>query len=119
MQNKMMTKAGSVALMALMGLSAFVTAQTLNRTPNEIAKRGPLTPKPTVQLGCATKAKEMNQSIMVTNTTNQMVKKGTVISYTIFNQKGNFTLAKDLAPNAQLEQQSLSYQGNQGCKAWF
>jgi hypothetical protein len=103
MQNKM-TQAGTMALMALMGFSAFVTAQTLRKVPNEPVKRGPIATKPVVQLGCATKAKEMNESITVTNTSGQTIKKGTTISYTIHTQKGSFKLASDLAPNATLKQ---------------
>ena len=118
MQNKL-TKTGTMALMALLGFSAFVAAQTMSRVPNEPAKRGPVATKPMVQLGCATKAKEMNESITVTNTTGQMIKKGTTISYTIYTQKGSFKLASDLAPNASLMQASVPYQGNQGCKAWY
>ena len=118
MQDKL-TKAGTVALMALMGFSAFVAAQTLSRVPNGPVKRGPIVVKPTVQLGCATKAKEMNESITVTNTTAQTVKKGTTISYTIYTQKGSFKLSSDLAPHASLLQASVPYQGNQGCKAWY
>jgi hypothetical protein len=118
MQDKL-TKTGTVALMALMGFSAFVTAQTMRKLPNEPVKRGPIVTKTTVQLGCATKAKEMNESITVTNPTAQTVKKGTTISYTIHTQKGSFKLASDLAPNASLVQASVPYQGNQGCKAWY
>jgi hypothetical protein len=125
MQNKLMTL--TTAASALLGLSVFVVAQSkrnsefaTNRViPSAIKKMPPKNPVFTMQLGCATKAKEMNQFITVTNTTDQLLKKGTLITYEISAQKGSFKLMNDLSPNAKLVQESFGYEGNQGCKAWY
>lgn len=114
MKSKLFTL--TATLIALMGLSVLVAAQGKAKIV------GPLkvnTPRMLTNLKCDPYNKEMNQKIILTNNTANVVKKGTVIKYSISNLTGNFTLASDLAVNGQITPQTVSYQGQPSCKAWF
>ena len=120
MKSKLFTL--TVTMIALMGLSLLVSAQVRKQNNAPIVSKAPViakAPNATTYLKCEPYNKEMNQKIFLTNNTANVIKKGTVVKYTISGLNANLTLASDLAVNATITPTSVPYQGQPSCKAWF
>lgn len=121
MKSKLFTL--TVTMIALMGLSLLVSAQVRKQNNAPVVSKAPTiakAPNALTYLKCEPYNKEMNQKIFLTNNTANVIKKGTVVKYSINgNGNGNLTLGSDLAVNATITPQSLPYQGQPSCKAWF
>lgn len=112
----------TATLIALMGLSLLVSAQARKQNNAPIISKAPTiakAPNALTYLKCAPYNKEMNEKIFLTNNTANVIKKGTVVKYSISGLNANLTLASDLAVNATITPASVPYQGQPNCKAWF
>lgn len=116
MKSKLFTL--TATLIALMSLSVLAAAQGKAKVTGPLSVNAPRVSAVT-NLKCDPYNKEMNEKIILTNNTSKVVKKGTLVMYTIGVRSSKFTLASDLAVNGQITPKSFAYEGQPSCKAWY